>query len=60
MKITEIHEYARKLLDAHGDNAEVEAAQKARILKKEGQRKQAEDWTKIREAIHEMRGPRAS
>lgn len=52
MEMIEIHEFARKLLEAHGDKAEQEAAQKAHQFKKEGDEKQARDWMKIREAIH--------
>jgi len=60
MKAVDIQEYARKLLNAHGDKAEYEAAQKAHQFKQEGDEKQAEDWMKIRKAIHQMRGPHES
>ena len=35
----EIHDYARQLLEAHGEMAVVEAAQKARSLEEEVRRK---------------------
>ena len=60
MQSTEINEHARKLLEAHGDKAELEATQKALKCIEEGDQKQAEDWEKIRAAIHQMRGPHES
>ena len=60
MKATEIIEYARKLLEAHGDKAEAEAAQRASKLDGEGKFEEAGTWRQIREAIHEMRPPRES
>ena len=60
MKTTEIVSFARKLLDAHGDKAEVEAAQKAVQLEAEGKSEEAETWKKIRNAIHQMRPPHES
>lgn len=56
MNALEIHESARKLYQAHGDKAELEAAQKARQMKESGKEDEAADWQKIREAIAQMRG----
>jgi len=56
MNALEIYESARKLYQAHGDKAELEAAQKARALSEDGKPDIAEDWRKIRAAIAEMRG----
>lgn len=56
MNALEIHESARKLYQAHGDKAELEAAQKARQLRESGKEDEAADWRKIREAIAQMRG----
>ena len=42
MQLTEVHEHARELLDAHGDKAEVQAAQNARKCKSEGDLEQAD------------------
>jgi len=39
MQEIDIHDYARQLFDARGDKAVVEAAQKARSLEEQGQRK---------------------
>ena len=44
MQEMEIHDYARQLLDAHGDKAVAEAAQKASALEKQGNNEQAENW----------------
>ena len=60
MNVLEIHDTARMLDEAHGDKAEFEAAQKARELIKEGDKKAAEEWKRVREAISEMRGAHAS
>lgn len=51
-------QYARALLDAHGPQAEAEAAQKARACEAAGKRSEAEDWTRIRRVINSLRGPR--
>ena len=56
----EIHDYARQLLEAHGEMAVVEAAQKACSLEEEGQTEEAETWRGIEAALKLMRGPHAS
>ena len=43
----EIHDYARQLLEAHGEMAVVEAAQKARSFEESGQTEEAETWRGI-------------
>ena len=60
MQETEIHDYARQLLDAHGDKAVAEAAQKASALEKQGNSEQAQNWRHIEAALKAMRGPHAS
>ncbi|MCK5713595.1 MAG: hypothetical protein KAI25_12810 [Hyphomicrobiaceae bacterium] len=60
MNAIEIQEHARKLKDAHGDKAILEAAGKARELEEGGDRKQAENWRRIEAALMQMRGPHAS
>ncbi len=60
MDATRIAEYARQLLDAHGDKAEAEAAQKAAGFQAADDPIQAGHWQKIRAAIAEMRGPHVS
>jgi hypothetical protein len=60
MHAIEIQEHARKLKDAHGDKAILEAAEKARELEEAGDREQAENWRRIEAALMQMRGPHAS
>ena len=55
MRESEIIDYARRLLSAHGDKAEAEAAQKVRELEEQNETEQVEDWRKIRAAITELR-----
>lgn len=55
MRENEIIDYARRLLEAHGDKAELEAAQKVRELEEQKDEGQAETWRKIRAAISELR-----
>jgi hypothetical protein len=60
MDMTEIHDYARRLVGAHGTKAESEAALKAAECEKQGDTDQAAAWRRIQAAIKEMRGPHAS
>jgi hypothetical protein len=60
MQEIEIQDYARQLLDAHGDKAVAEAAQKASALEKQGDSEQAQTWRHIEAVIKQMRGPHAS
>jgi Arc/MetJ family transcription regulator len=55
-----IHDYARRLVGAHGDKAELEAAQRAARCEQQGEKAQAQDWRRIQAAIRQMRGPHAS
>ena len=58
MQMLQVHDFARRLYAAHGDRAELEAAQKARKLEDCGDLPQAETWRCIQRAIKEMRGTR--
>jgi hypothetical protein len=60
MRTVDVQEYARQLLEAHGDRAVVEAAQKARQLEQEGAAEEARTWRRIEAALLQMRGPHAS
>jgi len=60
MDIIEIHDYARRFVGAHGDKAELEAAQRAAECERQGEKDQAGEWRRIQAAIKEMRGPRVS
>ena len=44
-------------MEAHGDKAVAEAAQKASALEKQGESEQAETWRHIEAALKLMRGP---
>jgi hypothetical protein len=57
MQECEVYDYARQLLEAHGDKAVAEAAQKANALEKQGESEQAETWRHIEAALKLMRGP---
>jgi len=45
------------LLEAHGDKAVAEAAQKACALEQQGESENAETWRHIEAALKLMRGP---
>ena len=62
MRIQEIdiQDYARQLLEAHGAQAIVEAAQKAIAFENEGKKDDAEIWRHVEAALKLMRGPHES
>jgi len=61
MRENEVIDYARRLLAAHGDKAELEAAQKIRELEEQnGDAAQVETWRRIRAAISELRASQIS
>jgi hypothetical protein len=60
MQEIDIHDYARQLLEAHGDKAVAEAAQRASTFEKEGKSEEAETWRHIEAALKMMRGPHES
>jgi regulator of protease activity HflC (stomatin/prohibitin superfamily) len=60
MLATEIQEHARRLLEAHGDKAVAEAAQKAKALEDSGAADDAKVWRKIEAALKQMRGPHST
>ncbi|MCB1515815.1 MAG: hypothetical protein H6876_06740 [Hyphomicrobiaceae bacterium] len=60
MLATEIQQQARMLLDAHGDKAVAEAAQKAKSLEESGATAEAQVWRKIEAALKQMRGPHST
>jgi hypothetical protein len=62
MRIQEIdiQDYARQLLEAHGAQAIVEAAQKANAFERDGKKEDAETWRHIEAALKLMRGPHES
>jgi len=60
MEEIDIHDYARQLLEAHGDKAVAEAAQKACACEKQGASEEADTWRHIEAALKAMRGPHES
>jgi hypothetical protein len=60
MQVMDIQEHARKLREARGDLALVQAAQKARHFEQQGDTKPAETWRRIEAALRQMQGPRVS
>ncbi len=60
MREMEIQSYAQQLLEAHGDKAVVEAAQKTRTLEEQGQYDDARTWKRVEAALRIMRGPNQS
>ncbi|HEY7551938.1 MAG TPA: hypothetical protein VH913_20740 [Hyphomicrobiaceae bacterium] len=58
MHTTQIEDYARRLLEAHGEKATAEAAQKAVAFEKAGDKAQAQTWRQIEAALLVMRGAR--
>ena len=60
MEASKIAEYARSLYDAHGDKAELEAAQKARECREAGNAAEAETWDAVRKAVSQIRGAHES
>ncbi|MEM8569584.1 MAG: hypothetical protein AAGG56_01635 [Pseudomonadota bacterium] len=60
MNMARVDDYANRLLNAHGDKAEYEAAQKAKNCEQTGQIEEAEQWRKVREKIRIRRGPNVS
>ena len=60
MEMTKIAEYARALYEAHGNKAEVEAAQKVKQHEEAGESAEAETWRAVREAINDLRGVQES
>jgi len=60
MRASEIHDYARRLLEAQGYEAIAEAARKARMFEERGDDGQAQTWRRIEAAMMEIRGPSVS
>jgi hypothetical protein len=60
MDETAITEYARQLLEAHGDRAVAEAAQRAVASEQRKDKEEAKTWRHVEAALKAMRGPIAS
>lgn len=60
MEETLITEYARQLLEAHGQAAIAEAAQRAVRCERDKDKDGADTWRRVEAALQSMRGPRTS
>jgi hypothetical protein len=60
MDASRIDDVAQRLYRAHGDRAEVEAAQKAKECEGRGSQDEARAWRSVRERIRILRGPNES
>jgi hypothetical protein len=60
MQAIETQDYARQLLDTHGDKAVVVAAKRACSFEENGNSKEAATWRQIEAALLLMRGPHQS
>ncbi len=60
MQTIEAQDYARQLLETHGDKAVVIAAKRACSFEGKGNSKEARTWRLIETALKLMRGPRQS
>ena len=60
MQAVEIQSHARKMLEAHGAQAILEATRKAKSCEQAGDDTAASDWRRIESALRLMRGPRES
>ena len=60
MQEIDIQDYARQLLELHGDKAVAVAAEKASSFEKNGNSKEAKTWRHIEAALKLMRGPHQS
>jgi hypothetical protein len=54
---TDLRDYARQLLRAHGDKAIAEAAGKAEALADRGENEEADTWRRVAAAMKSLRGP---
>jgi hypothetical protein len=60
MEETVINDYARELMEAHGERAIPEAAQRAVACEDRNDKEGAETWRHVEAALKAMRGPSAS
>jgi hypothetical protein len=60
MEETLISEYARQLMEAHGEQAIAEAAQRAAACEERKDKEGAETWRHVEAALKAMRGPSRS
>lgn len=56
MDMAQIHQIARRLVEAHGRKAEVEAAERLKQAEQDKDAEQIELWKRVQSAVREM-GP---
>lgn len=60
MREMQVHDIARQMLERHGGDAIVQAAQKAVSCEEKGDVEEAKEWRHIEAAMKMMRGPHQS
>ena len=60
LRETEIHTYARQMLEMHGPQAIAQAAQRPVECEESGKADQAKEWRHVESALKMMRGPNQS
>jgi hypothetical protein len=60
MQQMDTQDYARQLLEMHGEKGVAVAARKARSFEENGNSKEADPWRHIEAAVKLMRGPHQS
>lgn len=60
MEMAQVHSIAKRLYEAHGLKAEVEAAQKLQEAEQSGDEEQQELWRRVRAAVQDMKGAHTS
>jgi hypothetical protein len=60
MQAIETQDYARQLLDTHGDKAVAVAAKRACSFEEKGNSQEATTWRQVEAALKLMRGPHQS
>lgn len=60
MEMSQVHNIAKRLYEAHGLKAEVEAARELQEAERAGNDEQKDLWRRVRSAVHDMKGARES
>jgi hypothetical protein len=60
MNAVEIHDHARKLYGVQGAKSLAEAAEMVRRYEQNGDKRLAEDWRRIQQALRQLNGPSVS
>lgn len=60
MNMQQVHNYARKLVDSLGPQAELEATSRLKQAENGGSAEEVENWRRIRSAVRERKGSNVS